>query len=565
MQLMGEIDMATQIDVPAVPRDAMTAEPIEVVYTWNIASDTITWGPDLEAIVGFPAREALGTGVGYAEHLAVESPLSRYEAIMAPGGCDTGGGVPFKAIYGLVEGRRAGTAPVWIEDIGRWFADARDRPGRAHGSIRVITERFEAERRALEATQRDPTTGAFTRAHFIEHLTRQLALASRATTTFAVMVIGLDRVDGATLDDALVAVAFQRLRAQMRHHEIGARHGAARIAVLLEGCAPDQAMAAARRFLDTLEKVHEGHPALRARIGAVLAPCHGRTPQALLQFAEEALEAARQPTSPPYVRFEPDIVRASAKPARASDELLSALNDGRVVLALQPIVEAKTGKIALYEALVRVRRLNGTLILPDALVPDAEKNGLVPLIDRRVIDLAFHRLTADRRLVLSINASVLSLHDSCWLEHLRVCCKLRPDAARRLTVEMTETSVVADIEATKAVLATIKPLGVKIAIDDFGSGHSSFRGLRQLPIDYLKIDGAFAQNLASSKDDRFFIRTLIDLARNLNIPTVCEWVEDQDTARILTEWGVDYLQGHLFGRAEIAPEIERTGRERAIG
>ena len=379
------------------------------------------------------------------------------------------------------------------------------------------------------------------------------------------LVIGFERVDGEILDEAFVGAAFHRLRAQMRAQEIGARHGATQIAVLLEGCTPDQTMAAARRFLETLEAPCADHPHLQARIGAVLAPCQGRTPQALLQYAEEALEAARHPASPPYVRFEPDLVRATTKPTQASDELLSALNDGRVVLALQPIVEAKTGKVALYEALVRVRRLNGTLILPDALVPDAEKNGLVPLIDRRVIDLAFHRLTADRRLVLSINASVLSLHESCWLDHLRVCCKLRPDAARRLTVEITETSAVADLDATKLVLAAIKPLGVKIAIDDFGSGHSSFRALRQLPIDYLKIDGAFAQNLATSKDDRFFIRTLIELARNLAIPTVCEWVEDQETARILTEWGVDYLQGHLFGKAELAPEIGLTGRERAIG
>ena len=92
-----------------------------------------------------------------------------------------------------------------------------------------------------------------------------------------------------------------------------------------------------------------------------------------------------------------------------------------------------------------------------------------------------------------------------------------------------------------------------MAIDDFGSGHSSFRNLRQLPVDYLKIDGAFAQNLASSADDRFFTRALLDLARNLGIPTVAEWVEDEATALLLTNWGVDYLQGHLFGRAEIAP------------
>ena len=170
-------------------------------------------------------------------------------------------------------------------------------------------------------------------------------------------------------------------------------------------------------------------------------------------------------------------------------------------------------------------------------------------------------MTADRKLHLSINASPASLADPCWFEHLRTASRLRPDAARRLTIEVTETCAIGDIDATRVTLAAIKPLGVKLAIDDFGSGHSSFKTLRQLPVDFLKIDGAFCQNLASSQDDRFFIRTLIDLARNLQIPTVAEWVEDEETARILTEWGITYLQGHLFGKAQLAvlPKVGRIG------
>ena len=164
---------------------------------------------------------------------------------------------------------------------------------------------------------------------------------------------------------------------------------------------------------------------------------------------------------------------------------------------------------------------------------------------------AFAQLVADRHLSLSVNASVTSLHDPDWQDHFRAVCRRHPGAASRLTVEITETCAVADLEATRAVLLALKALDIKIAIDDFGSGHSSFRNLRDLPIDYLKIDGAFARNLAQSPDDRFFIRTLIDLAKNLRIPTVAEWVEDEATAQILTDWGIDLLQGHLFGRAEV--------------
>ena len=519
----------------------------EVAYDWDMATDEVRWGRNLATVVGFADVSRFSTGLGFAEHLAAESPTSRYDAVMALTRGDAGSGVPYEAIYGLRPSRRSAAPIVWVEDRGRWFADASDRPGRAHGTIRIVTRRVEAERAALDAG-RNPLSGAVGRTHFIEHLARQLG-AGRKPSSFAVLLIGIEThaADPETASAMLVA-AIGRLRAEMRANEMCARHGATRFTVLLENCNAEQAQAAAHRFIGAIEAASAGAPCPAARIGAVLAPCHGRTPQALLQFAEEALEAARQPTSPAYLRHDPQTQRAVGRPP-AQDEVLAALNEGRVLLALQPVVEARGRKPVFHEALVRIRRHDGTLLLPDALVPSAERSGLVALLDRRVLELAFLSLTKDRKLSLSINASAASLNDGVWIDHLRAACKLRPDAARRLTVEITESCVVGDLAATQAMLTEIKPLGVRIAIDDFGSGHSSFKTLRQLPIDYLKIDGTFAQNLAGSTDDRFFIRTLIDLARNLRIPTVAEWVEDEATAALLTEWGVDYLQGHLFGRA----------------
>ncbi len=525
----------------------------EVVYDWNIATDAISWGSNLKVVVGID-RERLATGRAYADHLVTGSPSSRYEAIVSSGGRDAGQGVPYTAIYGLVRDQRASDPPVWIEDSGRWFAGAGDRPGHAHGIIRVVTERIEAERLLVASARLDEATGTFTRAYLVEQLARQLSSNQRAPSSFAVLLIAIVPAAGETkLASEAFKPVLERLRRQMRSHEILASYAGDKFAALLENCNADQAASAAERFIATIAEEPCGGVAYAARVGAVISPGHGRTPQALLQFAEEALQAARRPSSPHYVRYEVEAPGRRSRTLQTSEEVLMALSDHRVVLALQPIVDAKTRQPAFHEALVRIRRLNGSLVMPDALVPHAEKNGLQPLIDRRVIELAFGLLTADRKRVLSINASVASLYDSCWLGDLRASCKLRPDAARRLTIEITETGVISDIEAARLALAAIRPLGVKIAIDDFGSGHSSFRNLRELPVDYLKIDGAFSQNLANSADDRFFIRTLIDLARNLRIPTVAEWVEDEATARLLTDWGVDYLQGHLFGRAEIAP------------
>jgi EAL domain-containing protein (putative c-di-GMP-specific phosphodiesterase class I) len=122
-------------------------------------------------------------------------------------------------------------------------------------------------------------------------------------------------------------------------------------------------------------------------------------------------------------------------------------------------------------------------------------------------------------------------------------------------VEVLETAAVRDPAGLRGRLDAMKALGVGIAIDDFGAGHTSFKLLRSLPVDILKIDGAFVQNLARSPEDRFFVRTLLDLAHHLGIATVAEWVEDEDTARLLTQWGVDYLQGNHCG----APALIEDG------
>ncbi|WP_158809653.1 bifunctional diguanylate cyclase/phosphodiesterase [Beijerinckia sp. L45] len=535
----------------------------DVTYDWDLATDAITWGATLPEVIGFADPQSLSTGLGYAEHLSAESASSRYEAIMASGGCDAGGGVVYQVVYGLSADPRAAGATIWIEDTGRWFADANGRPGLAHGVIRAVTERHEAERLQTLAAQRDPLTGAYNERHFIDHINRHLTLSGRKNTTFAVLLgeVVVSRrgqaVDTAEVLDDAISAAASRIRQQMRANEALARYDETRLAMLLENCNGEQMATAAARLIAAAnfgaDAAADG-VSVSMHVGGVIAPLHGRTPTAIMRYAHEAMEVASHAERPMFVRYEPEMVRTEAKKklSQATDEIIAALNEGRVVLALQPIVDAKTRTTVFSEALVRIRLLDGTLLMPDVLVPAAEQGGLVALLDRRVVDLAFTRLVADRHMSLSVNASVTSLHDQQWQEHFRAACARHPGAASRLTVEITETCAVADLDATRSVLLALKAMNVKIAIDDFGSGHSSFRNLRDLPIDYLKIDGAFARNLAQSPDDRFFIRTLIDLAKNLRIPTVAEWVEDEATAQILTEWGIDLLQGHLFGRAEVS-------------
>ena len=175
------------------------------------------------------------------------------------------------------------------------------------------------------------------------------------------------------------------------------------------------------------------------------------------------------------------------------------------------------------------------------------------LLDQRVLELSLQKLADNPGLHLSINVSSATAHDPEWLPRAQAALGAHPGVADRLIVEITETCAIEDIEAARRVIANIKSLGAKVAMDDFGAGHTSFRNLRLLNVDLLKIDGAFVQNVATSPDDRFFVRTLIDLARHLGIPTVAEWVENQETVSLLKEWGVDYFQGAFFGQAIESP------------
>ena len=150
--------------------------------------------------------------------------------------------------------------------------------------------------------------------------------------------------------------------------------------------------------------------------------------------------------------------------------------------------------------------------------------------------------------------------DPDWWTPIESLMRAHPGAGERLIVEITETVAIQDIDDIRGFVTRLKNFGSQIAIDDFGAGYTSFRNLRKLGVDIVKIDGAFVQNIARSADDRAFVQTLIDLARRLQIKTVAEWVQDEEAAVMLREWGCDYIQGRLIGLA--SPERPWSRRRR---
>ncbi len=206
---------------------------------------------------------------------------------------------------------------------------------------------------------------------------------------------------------------------------------------------------------------------------------------------------------------------------------------------------------------------DGQVLLAPDIVPVAERLGLIRLVDHRVLELVVAELAASPRVQLSLNISPDTTMDRDWWASIEALMRTYPGVGSRLIVEITETVAIQDIDDVRGFVTRLKNFGSRIAIDDFGAGYTSFRNLRRLGVDIVKIDGAFVQNLARSADDRAFVQTLIDLARRLQIKTVAEWVQDDQSAAMLQGWGCDYIQGRLIGLAS-ADRPWRTAVESAL-
>lgn len=544
------------------PRTILTSIG-EAVYDWDILSDSLSWGANAQDVLKVRENKGLGSGKGFAQFLDPESLTSRYETILHGTQRDLGMGVPYQIQYSFLPRGRDNELRLWIEDTGRWFAGEGGRPVRAHGVVRVINERHETEQRLTFMSRYDELTGQLNRMRLTESLADVIENAIRFRNSVGCLIAGIDnlsRINEAcgfeAADQVIVAIA-QRIRGQMRGGDILGRFSGNKFGIVLINCDTEEMPIAAQRFIAAVAaepiQTKAGPVSARISIGGALAPRHGDNPTDLLNRAQEALNACKSTRRGGYLGYAPSRDREAQRVdnARITEEVVSALNDKRMLLAFQPIVHASTGKPALHECLVRLRKLDGTILSASSIVPVTEKLGLVRLVDHRVMELAVDAMEAHPEARCTINLSAATADDQDWLAAFALRLHRREDVAKRLIVEITESSVIADLDAMNRFVATMKEYGVKVAIDDFGAGYTSFKALRDLNVDMVKIDGAFVQNMLRSSDDRFFVKTLIDLARHLDLDVVAEWVQNRETAELLAEWGCNYLQGSLYGAADV--------------
>jgi EAL domain-containing protein (putative c-di-GMP-specific phosphodiesterase class I) len=231
----------------------------------------------------------------------------------------------------------------------------------------------------------------------------------------------------------------------------------------------------------------------------------------------------------------------------------AALRQNRLLFAYQPVVCAATGIVDYFECLLRIRDEAGNILPGAEFITAVEDFGLIGLIDRFVLERAVQELGTHPEVKLGFNVSGLTACDRPWLRALSSRLRNRPDLARRVIVEITETAALSDIEETGRFVDTLRDAGCRVALDDFGAGHTSLRHLQSLAVDTVKIDGSFIRNLADSPENRVFLRHLLGLTKGFGLSTIAECVENAADAALLRAEGIGYLQGYHIG----APATER--------
>ena len=213
-----------------------------------------------------------------------------------------------------------------------------------------------------------------------------------------------------------------------------------------------------------------------------------------------------------------------------------------------------------------MQRPDGLLVSAGEFIAVAEQLGLSRLIDRRTLELSIDVLVKHPDIRLSVNVSSLTASDHEWLVTLHRLTGGRRSLTERLTIEITGTAAIHDLDLSINFVDTLKELGCRVAIDDFGAGYTSFKNLKILDVDMVKIDGSFVKNLLEEPTNRVFIKTLVEIAQTFGLDTVAEWVGDEETARICAECGITHLQGFLFGRPLMVSDLaEATGSSQRIG
>lgn len=454
---------------------------------------------------------------------------------------------------------------VWVRAINSVELDEDNQPI-IRGLILDITEQKTAEDRIVYLAEHDSLTGLINRRRFQKRLEDSIAYAQRYQQQGALLFIDLDQFKyvndtyGHQYGDEYLLDVSRRLSQGLRRTDILGRLGGDEFGVVIPKCSFEEANTVGMALLGALAQANLEHGGkvipVSASIGVALFPSQSAVPSDLLAKADAAMYTAkRKGRGQVHIFSEEDTELWNMQSKIHWEEQIRwALSENRFELYYQPVVELNTGLITHYEALLRMRGEDGEMIAPAAFMETAERFGLIREIDCWVVDHAIktqaETIKAHAPVSLAINLSGRHFGNVDMLEFIQQAIHTYGADPRSLMFEVTETEAVENLSKAREFIDALRKIGCKFALDDFGIGFSSFHYLRNLPVDYIKIDGSFVRSLHVDADDRLFVKAIVDLARGLKIPCIAEFVENAHVIDVLCELGVGLGQGYHLAKPD---------------
>ncbi len=438
-------------------------------------------------------------------------------------------------------------------------------------NVRDVTDLRRSEQEARYNANHDRLTGLPNRTLFRERLEQALKLNHRKNLGLAILFLDLDEFKiindslGHEAGDELLKQVSQRLRKVLRGEDLLSRHGGDEFVLMQQGVKHIvSASASAERIITLFEKPFElagKEIYISTSIGIALTPNDGDTHSLLIRNADMAMYHAKSRGRNNFQFFSEGLERLSSHRLKIKHDLKLALARNEFHLVYQPKVSLKYGAIMGVEALIRWQK-DGKLIPPMEFIPIAEDYGLIIAISEWVIDNSCRQIrywidAGFKDVKVAINISPRHFERGSVLNDINEAVKKYKIERKNIEIEITETSIMDDVKVAILALQKVKDQGIAIAIDDFGTGYSSLNYLKRLPIDIVKIDKSFIDELTVSPVDSAMVFSIITLAHLLGYQVVAEGVEDEKTMFVLKSMNCDYLQGYYFSRPVSASDLSK--------
>lgn len=542
-------------------------------YVWHLSDDRMEWAGDVSSVFGSDTRAAPLSGQDFSRLINPQFLPQRLAALHDMK-AQTAVGDHQPGMTSYYRFRRNDGVQIGIEETAQLYRDEEGgvtiRGFLRQADVAETSTLAPMIQKSKSVATPERTSTNFGRRHIIHQLdewqSRHMSEGEGNNSLGYLLAAGIDRISmfneayGPRYTDELLEKVAQRL-AQIVGPNALVQRLDGDVFCLFFPVAPHNEMAAVAKYIlgnfqERPLMTSSGPAGVSLSIGGIqLDPTHRADPASFVVKAELAMRGAKDQGRGCFVSYAEASDRSENNRLLLSsgDQFLNALKDNRVKLAFQPIIGSADREVSFHECLIRLIDEKGKIHSAGQFYPAIEKLGLSRLVDQFALRTAIHELALFPDLSLSVNVSPATLMNRGWLRGLVLALRDSPSVAERLIVEVTESAVIDNPQSVTVVVNTLRDLGCRVALDDFGAGYTAFSQLKDLDLDIVKIDKSYVRGIGE-ETNRLFVKTLQSLADGVNVETVGEGAETMGEADLLASDGIDYIQGYIYG----FPQVERV-------